>query len=95
MKKISKSILFHIVTNAIFGINAFLPSKTGAGLYNTKVFGKLVHGTVAEYKKVFCLQPAKYVQVHQEDEPGNTIDIDQTVESIVLGPQYNLQGGFC
>ena len=36
-KKISGSILFHIVTNAIFGINAFLPSKTGAGLYNKKV----------------------------------------------------------
>ena len=47
-----------------------------------------------DYKKVFHLYPGKYVQVHQEAEPRNTIDIDQTVGAIVLGPQYNLHGGF-
>ena len=46
------------------------------------------------YKKVFRLQTGKYVQVHQEDEPWNTIDIDRTVGAIILVPQYNLQGGF-
>ena len=47
-----------------------------------------------DYKKVFLLQPGEYVQVHQEDEPRNTINIDLTDVSIVLGPQYNLQGGY-
>ena len=44
--------------------------------------------------KVFRLHPDKYVQVHQEDEPWNTIDIDQKVGAIIQGPQYNLQGGY-
>ena len=45
------------------------------------------------YNKVFRLNPYKYVHAHQEDELQNTINIDQTVVAIVLGPQYNLQGG--
>ena len=32
--------------------------------------------------------------MHQEDEPCNMIDINRTVGSIVLGHQYNLQGGY-
>ena len=47
-----------------------------------------------DYKKVFCLHPGEYIQVHQEDEPWKTIDIDKIVREIVLGPQYNLQGGY-
>ena len=43
--------------------------------------------------EVCRLQPVEYVQVHQEDEPQNTTDIDRTVGAIALGPQYNLQGG--
>ena len=35
-----------------------------------------------------------YVQVHQYDEPCNTINIDQTVGAIDPGPQYNLQEQF-
>ena len=48
-----------------------------------------------DYKKFFRLHPGEYVQLHQEDQPRNTIDIDQTVEEIFLGPQYNLQAGYC
>ena len=44
---------------------------------------------------MFCrLQPGEYVQVHQEDEPRNTIYINRTVCAIALGSQYNLQGGY-
>ena len=43
------------------------------------------------YKKVLHLQPDKYVQVHQENKPKDTMDIDKTVGAILLGPQYNLQ----
>ena len=32
--------------------------------------------------------------MHQGDEPRNTIDINRTVGTIALGPQYNLQGGY-
>ena len=32
--------------------------------------------------------------MHQEDEPQNTMVIDRTVGAIILGPQYNLQGGY-
>ena len=32
--------------------------------------------------------------MHQEDKPRNTIGIDRTVGTIVLGPQYNLKGGY-
>ena len=43
------------------------------------------------YNKVCRLQPVKYVQLHQEDEPRNTIDANITVGAIFLGPQYNLK----
>ena len=45
-------------------------------------------------QKVFFLQLGEYIQVHQEDELRNTISIYWTVVAIVLGPQYNFQGGF-
>ena len=45
-------------------------------------------------KNNFCLQLGEYVQVHQEDEPRNTISINRTVGAIDLGPQYNLWGGY-
>ena len=32
--------------------------------------------------------------MHQEDEPHKTIDIEQTVGAIILGHQYNIQGGY-
>ena len=54
---------------------------------------QLVLGTVVGYKKFCLLHTGEYVQVHQEDEPCNTVYIYQTVNAIVLGPQYNLQGG--
>ena len=49
---------------------------------------------MVDYKKVFFLHTREYVQVHQYDEPRNMIAIDRTVGAIVLGHQYNLQGGF-
>ena len=56
--------------------------------------GQLIFGNTVDYKNVCRLQPGEYVQVHQEDEPLNTIDINRTVGEIALGPQYNLQGGY-
>ena len=47
-----------------------------------------------DYKKVFFLQYGRYVQVHKEEDPRNTIDTDKTVREIFLEPQYNLQGGY-
>ena len=32
--------------------------------------------------------------MNQEDEPRNKIAIHRTISTIVLGPQYNLQGGY-
>ena len=46
---------------------------------------------MANYKKVFRLQPVEYVQMHQYDEPQNTIAIDQTVGAIALGTQKKLR----
>ena len=80
-------MIVHIFASAIFFINAFPSWKPGAVSPSTKGPRQLVLGIVVDYKKFFHLHPGKYVQVHQEDEPRNTIDVDQTVGSIVLGPQ--------
>ena len=93
-KRISKLMIVHLVPSAIFWINAFPPSTPGSGLSDTKGPGQIILGNTVDYKKVYRLQPGKYVQLHQEDEPQNTIDIDRTVGAITLGPQYNLQGGY-
>ena len=77
-KTISELMIIHLVTNGIFWINFFPPSKPGTGLYNTKGPGQLVIVTVVDYNKAFHLHPGKYVQVHQEYEPWNTIHIYQT-----------------
>ena len=61
---------------------------------DTKGPVQLILGNMADYKKVCRFHPGEYVQVHQEDEPQNTIAIDQNVGAIALGPQYNLQGGY-
>ena len=87
-------MIVRLVTSAIFWLNNFTPSEPGAGLSNTQGPIKLVLGTAMDYKKVLRLYPGKYVQAHQEDAPQNTIDIYQSVRAIVLGPQYNLQGGY-
>ena len=83
----------HLVASGIFGINSFPPSTPGAGVSDKKGPGQIILGNTVDYKKVCRLQPGEYVQVHQEDDPRNTIDIDLTVGAIALGPQYNLQGG--
>ena len=85
-------MIVHLVATSIFWLNYFPSYKPSVGISNTKFSGKLVIGTVVEYKNCFRLQSGEYFQVHQEDEPQNTINIDQTVVSIVLGTQYNLQG---
>ena len=92
-KRISKLMIVHLVASAIFWLNKFPPSTPGAGMPDTKVPRQLILGNTVKYKKVCRLQTGEYVQVHQEDEPRNTIYIDRTVSTIVLGPQYNLQGG--
>ena len=92
-KLISKLIIVHLVASAILWLNTFPPSTPDAGLSDTKFPGQLILVNTVELKKFFRLHPGEYVQVHQEDEPRNTISIDQTVVAIALGPQYNLQGG--
>ena len=77
-----------------FLLDDFPPTKPGAGLSNTKGSGKLAPGTSVYYKFFCLLHTGEYIQVYQEDGPRNTIDVDLTVREIVLGPQYNLQGGF-
>ena len=79
----------NIVSSAIFWLNAFPPSTHVAGLSDTKSPGQLFIGTVVEYKKFCRLQPGEYVQVHQEDEPRNTMNIDLNVGVIVQWTQYN------
>ena len=68
-------MIIHLVATNIFWINYFSPSKPVAVMSNAKGPGKLVLGNVVDYKICFRLHPGKYVQVHQEDEPLNTIDI--------------------
>ena len=87
-------MIIHIVATSIFWLNAFLLSKTFTVISNTKVPGQLVLVAVVDYKKIFCLCTGEFFQVHQNYEPRNTIDIDQMVVEINLGPQYNLQGGY-
>ena len=86
-------MIVHFVASVIVWLNEFPPSTPGAGLSDTNGPRQHILGKTVDYKKVFRLQPGEYVQVHQEDEPQNTISIDRTVGAIALGPQYNLQGG--
>ena len=87
-------MIVHLVTYDIFWRNAFPPSKPGAGMSDKKGPGQLILGKTVDYKKVCCLKPGEYAQMHQEDEPQSKIAIDRTVGAIDLGPQYNLQGGY-
>ena len=93
-KRIPKLMIVNLVAYAIFWLNKFPPSTPGAGMSDTKVPRQLILGNTVKYKKVCRLHPGEYVQVHQEDEPRNTIAIDRTVRAIALGPQYNHQGGY-
>ena len=87
-------MIVHLFAYAIFCLNTFPPSTSGARLSDTKVTGQLILGNTADYKKFCRLQLGEYVQVHQQNEPRNTITIDRTVGAIALGTQYNLQRGF-
>ena len=93
-QKTSKLIIVHLVVTAIFLLNAFPPSKPDARFSNSKVPGNIFLGTIVDYKKVCRLHPGEHLQVHQEYEHWKKIDINQTVGAIVLGPQYNLHGGY-
>ena len=77
-------MIVHLVTPDMFWLNDFTPSKPGAGLSNTKGPGQLILENAVDHKKVCCLHPGKYAQIHQEDEPRITIDTDQTVGKIAL-----------
>ena len=87
-------MIVNLVASDIFWLNAFPTSTPGVGLSDTKFSGQLILGKTVDCKNVCRLQTGEYFQVHQEDEPRNTISIDRTVGAISLGPQYNLQGGF-
>ena len=93
-KRTSKLMIVHLVASTLVWINEFPPSTPGSGISYTKGPGQLILGNKFDYKKVCCLHSGEYVQVHQEDEPRNTIAINRTVGAIALGPQYNLQGGY-
>ena len=58
-------MIVHLVASAIFWVNAFPPSTTGAVLSDKKGPVQLILGNTVNYKKVFRLQPGEYVQVHQ------------------------------
>ena len=85
-KQISKLMIICLVIASTFLLNHFSLSKPGTGLSNTKYPGELVFGNIVDYKKICCLHLGEYLQVHQEDEIWNTIDIELTVVSIILGP---------
>ena len=87
-------MIVYLVASVIFWLNEFTPSPPGAELSDTKGPITLVLGTSVDYKKVCRLQPLENFQVHQKNESRNTIDINRTIRAIVLGPQYNLQGGY-
>ena len=87
-------MIVHLVASAIFWLNEFSLSTPGAGISDTKGPGQLILGYTVDSKKIFYLKPGEYVQVHQEDQPPNKIDIDQTAGTIALGPEYTLQGGY-
>ena len=93
-EQISKLRIVHLVASSIFLLNAFPPSTLGTGLSNKKGPEEIILGNTVYYKKHFRLQTGKYAQVHQEDEPRNTIAIDRNVGEIALGPQYKLQGDY-
>ena len=59
-----------------------------------KVPTQPVLGNMADYKMWCRLQPGEYLQVHQDDEPQNTIAINRSVDTIVIKPQYKFQGGY-
>ena len=50
-------MVVHIVSSAILCLNALPPSTLGAVLIDTKGPGQLFLVNMAEYKKVFRLQP--------------------------------------
>ena len=85
-KRIFKLMIVHLVASTIFWIDAHPSSAPDTVPPDIKVPGQLLLRTVVKYKKVFRLYPGEYVQVHQEDEPRNMIDINQTVRAIFLGP---------
>ena len=87
-------MIVHLVAYAIFCLNEFPPSTPGAGMLDKKSPGKLILGNMVNYKEVCRLQPGDYIQVHQENEPRNTIAINRTIGAISLGAQFNLQGGY-
>ena len=80
-------MIVHLVASVSFWLNYFPPSKPGAGMSNTKDPRQLVPGTFMDYKNFSRIYTSKYFQVHQYDEPRNTIDIDLTVGEIVIVPQ--------
>ena len=66
-------MIVYLVASDIFWRNEFSPSKPDAGLSDTKAPGKLLPGTVVNYKKVFRIHTGEYVHANQDDEPCNRI----------------------
>ena len=83
-KLISKLVIVHLVASAIFWLDLFPSSTPGAGLLYTKGTEQLILANTINYKMVCRLHPGEHFQVHQEDEPRNTIAIDRNVGAISL-----------
>ena len=80
-------MIFHPVTTITFWFNDFPQSKYGMEKSDTKFPVQILLGTIVDYKKVWCLHPGEYFQVHQEGETHNTTDNDWTFKEIILGIQ--------
>ena len=64
LKQIYNLMIVHIFASDIFCINEFTLSTPCAGLSDTKGLGKVVPGSIVNYKKVCRLHPGEYVQAH-------------------------------
>ena len=71
-------------------INAF-PPKSGI---TTKLSPRnIITGKSLNYKHHFKLPLGDYVQVHEEEQPRNSM-AERTLGAICLGPIDNAQGGY-
>ena len=94
LKQVSKIMIVHIFASVIFCINEPPPINNWCRTVRHKRPRKTCPWNCVQLQEILHLQSGKYVQVHQEYEPRNTIDIDQTVGAIILGPQFNIRGGY-
>ena len=82
-------ILIEMIHNAALWVN-FFPPKGGVSTISPQ---SLITGIKFDYTKYFQLSFEYYAQVHEENQPTNTQQL-QTIGTICLGPTGNSQGGY-